>query len=175
MKRQQKNIHDVLGAFVNEDNHEEFLNSLYPLLSVKGKAQVKDFWSNEVDALSISKFETICEVAAQVTGVDFRKEEKKNKETSLSQFLVCYALYYEYVARKKVTLKELCKNYLFNLKHPQVLYSIAAIEKKIKDKGTFAKAEQFAVLLAEKQMVRTHQRLLEVIHKHLRTSEVNNG
>lgn len=160
MKKTQANIHDVLGAFVNENNYEEFLNWLYPMLNQKTKNAVKEFWKEEGALLTPEVFNSICDVAKNVTGVDVRSDKRRTKEISFAQFLICYALYYEFVARKKATLQEICSLYMTNLKHSQILYGVNAIEKRVNDSSVSELLLKFANELAEKQFVRSYQRLV---------------
>jgi len=137
MKKTQHNLHDVLGAFVNEDHREEATRWLYPMLNLKGKKQAKEIWKDMGSHLSPEAFNKICDIVQHLTNIDIRVNKLKNKQTSFAQFLVSYALYYEFVTTKKVTLQELCSTHMPWLKHSQILYAINAIEKNI-DNNTLA-------------------------------------
>jgi hypothetical protein len=160
MKKTQHNLHDVLGAFVNEDHREEATRLLYPLLNLKGKKQAKEVWKDSGRTLSPEVFNTVCDIVQEKTGIDIRTNRNKNKDVSFAQFLASYALYYEFVVTKKITLKELCTQYMPWLKHSQILYAIHAIENKIGNEKLFSLLLPFAEALVHKQFGCVWQRLV---------------
>jgi hypothetical protein len=162
MKKTQHNLHDVLGAFVNEDHREEATRWLYPLLNLKGKKQAKEVWQDAGTSLTPETFDKVCNIVFELTNVDVRTNKNKNKETSFAQFLVSYALYYEFVTTKKITLNELCSKYMPWLKHSQILYAIHAIENKIEHTTLSNLLLPFANALNENNFFCVWQRLIQV-------------
>jgi hypothetical protein len=162
MKKEQHNLQDMLGAFVNEEHREEATRWLFPLLSMKGKKQAKEVWQDMNSNLSPEAFNKICDIVQQLTNIDIRSNKLKNRQTSFAQFLVSYALYYEFVTTKKVTLKELCDKHMPWLKHSQVLYAIHAIEKNIGDTLLAKLLLPFAEALHKEQLLCVWQRLVQL-------------
>lgn len=162
MKKAKHNLHDVLGAFVNEQHREEATRWLYPLLNLKGKKQAKEVWQDAGTSLTQETFDKVCDIVLQLTKVDIRTNRNKNKDTSFAQFLVSYALYYEFVTTKKITLNELCSKYMPWLKHSQILYAINAIENKIAHETLSSLLLPFAHALNENNFFCVWQRLVQL-------------
>lgn len=162
MKKTKHNLHDVLGAFINSEHHEEATRWLYPLLNLKGKKQAKEVWEQNGTSLTPETFDKVCNIVLDLTKVDVRTNRNKTKENSFAQFLLSYALYYEFVTTKKITLNELCLKYMPWLKHSQVLYAIHAIENRIASATLTNLLLPFANSLNENNFFCVWQRLVQL-------------
>lgn len=163
MKKSTQSVQEAIEPFILEENMPAVMERLYPLLSFKGKQEVKKFWKENKVALSIESFNLICDVAKQLTGVDVREcsiNKKRNKETTLAQFLVSFAIYQEFVVFKKATLKEVCQQYMPSITHSQILYAVHAIEKSIHLESAFELLNKFCVELATRGLNNSHRRLV---------------
>lgn len=173
MKKQTHTIHDAIEPFVQEQNLSVIFETLYPLLSVKGKKEVKEYWKQSGEALTAEAFEKICNAAKEVTGVDIRTVTKRTKETSLAQFLVSFALYHEFVLCKKATLKSICEQYMPSIKHSQILYAVNAIEKSMHLTSVFEMLYKFALAIEAHGFGNTNRRVI-VLRASLKKTENTN-
>lgn len=173
MKKQTTTIHDAIEPFIHEENISLVLETLYPLLSVKGKKEVKEFWKDNGKALSHETYDAICTIVKDVTGVEVSKTKNRTKETTLSQFLISFALYYEFVVCKKITLKNLCEQYMPTIKHSQILYAVHAVEKSISLPSVFEIVSKFALALEQKGFACVNRRLIELSAELLKNKTAN--
>ena len=173
MKKSTQSVQEAIEPFILEDNMPAVMERLYPLLSFKGKQEVKKFWKENKVALTIESFNVICDAAQQLTGIDIRNKESKNKKTTLAQFLVSFALYEEFVVCKKATLKEVCQQYMPSITHSQILYAVHAIEKSIHLESAFDLLNKFCITLATHGLNNCHRRLviLKAIERKKQTIE----
>ena len=173
MKKQTQNIHDAIEPFVQEQNISLIMEMLYPLLSVKGKKEVKQFWKENGEALTPEAFNKICNAAKEITGVDIRETKQRTKETTLAQFLVSFALYHEFVLCKKATLKSICQQYMPSIKHSQILYAVNAIEKSMHLTSVFEMLYKFALAIEAHGFGNTNRRVI-VLRASLKKTENTN-
>ena len=173
MKKQTNTIHDAIEPFIQEQNIPIILELLYPLLSAKGKNEVKQFWKENGEALTPEAYKTICSIVKDITGIEVGKTKNRNKETTLAQFLVSFALYHEFVICKKVTLKNLCQEYMPTIKHSQILYAVNAVEKSISLPSVFEIVSKFALALEAKGFGCVNRRVIELSAAMLKNKTVN--
>ena len=160
MKKQTHTVQNAIEPFVQEQNLSVIFETLYPLLSTQGKKEVKQFWKENGEALTPETFNTICNIAKDITGIDIREAKNRNKETTLAQFLVSFALYHEFVVCKKATLKSICQQYMPSIKHSQILYAVNAIEKSMHLETVFTLVHKFALELEAKGFGNCNRRVI---------------
>jgi hypothetical protein len=162
MKKETHSVEEAIIPFLNEETIPVMMERLYPMLSVRGKKEVKAYWKENGTALTPEVFNQICDIAKEVTGVDIRNTTKRTKEISLAHFLVCFSLYYEFVMLKKATLNEICLQYLTNIKHSQIIYAVRAIEKTLSNPLVFELLSKFSIALAKNKMTCSMHRLVNL-------------
>lgn len=160
MIKQTHTVQNAVEPFVKEENLSVIFEMLYPLLSTKGKKEVKQFWKENGEALTPETFNTICNIAKDITGIDIREAKQRTKETTLAQFLVSFALYHEFVLCKKATLKNICQQYMPSIKHSQILYAVNAIEKSMHLESVFELVHKFALALEAKGFGNCNRRVI---------------
>lgn len=172
MKKSKPSVLAAIEPFVLEENIPSVMEMLYPMLSYRGKQEVKSYWKQNDATITPKTFELICEVAKEVTGVDIRTIQGRNKKNTLAQFFVSFALYHEFVALKKITLKGLCQQYMPAIKHSQILYAVNAVEKSVHLETAFDLLNKFTTELASRGFVCSRQRLI-VLKLQLSKAQTN--
>jgi hypothetical protein len=99
----------------------------------------------------------------RLTGVDVREATRRGKKNTLAHFLVCYALYFEYVACKKTTLKAICEQYLPSTQHSQIIYAAKAVENSLHLDSVRELVLQFAKDLENGGMGNLNRRVISVM------------
>jgi hypothetical protein len=160
MRKETHTVQRAIEPFVQEDNIPVVMEMLYPMLSNNGKKEVKQYWKETGYELTPEAFEIICNAAKEVTGIDIRNVTKRNKLTSLTQFLISFALYHEFVVCKKATLKNICETYMPSIKHSQIIYAVKAIEKNIHEESVFNVLYKFVLAIESAGFGNSNRRVI---------------